>query len=301
MIGLMEFVLIFLVLLIVLGGLGMGNFRPDEASLGEFIEINGEQIRYIQKGKGRNVLLVHGVPGSLEDWQSLIDFLSNDYCVTAFDRPGHGYSTAHQVDYSLGENAHVIHEIIEKLALDNVVLVGHSYGGLIGAYLAVNPNPKIKSCMLVAAPLYDIEVKGMLKLTSIPLLGKGFCVLLAKTVGSKMMTQVIVELFNGKRDKISNDFLYFRKKIWVQPKVIYTMSKEIVDVQENLENISSKFAAIKIPVTIVVGGEDRKTILDDAKKAHDVIPNSKLVIFENSAHYVQYEKAEALGNIIKEV
>ncbi len=222
-----------------------------------------------------------------------------NYRVTAFDRPGHGYTSANEVDYSLEGNAKVIYELIEKLALDNVVLVGHSYGGIIAAHVAVNPNPKIASVVIVAAPLYHIEVNGMLPILTMPLLGKGFCVFLARTVGSKMMEQVIIDLFNGNRDKVSNDFIDFRKKIWIQPKVIHTMSKEIINAQGNLSAITSKYADINVPVTIVVGEEDKKTIIEDSKDAHAVIPNSKLVIFENTAHYVQYEKSEALSELIR--
>lgn len=301
MIGLIVFLLVFVVVIFFLGNLEIGNFSDKEANHGKFIKVSGEQIRYFQKGEGNDVLLVHGTPGSLEDWQPLVDSLARSHRVTAFDRPGHGYSTANQVDYSLGGNAMVINELIEKLRLEEVVLMGHSYGGLIAAHLAVNPNPKIKSCVLVAAPFYDVEVNGMLKLTSMSLLGKGFCVLLAKTVGLKMMEQVIIELFNGKRDKVSDEFIDFRKKMWAQPKVIYAMSKEIVLVQENLMEMTAKYAGIKIPVTIVVGDEDKNTILEDSKRAQAVIPNSKLVIFEKTAHYVQYERAAALGAIIKEV
>ena len=299
MIGFIVFFLVFAVLLIVLGNLEIGNFSNHEASQGKFIVVNGEQIRYFQKGEGKDVLLVHGTPGSLEDWQPLIDSLATNHRVTAFDRPGHGNSSTNKLDYSLKGNAKVIDGLIEKLALDNVVLVGHSYGGMISAHVAVNPNPKIASVVIVGAPLYHIEVNGMLHILTLPLLGKGFCALLARTVAPKMMEQVIIELFNGNRDKVSNEFIDFRKKLWAQPKVIYAMSKEIVNAQKNLDTITSEYANINVPVTIVVGEEDKKTIIEDSKEAHAVIPNSKLVIFENTAHYVQYEKSEALSELIR--
>ncbi len=283
-----------------MGNLKIENISGKEANQGKFISVNGEQIRYFQKGAGKDILLVHGTPGSLEDWQPLMDTLAINFRVTAFDRPGHGYSSANQTDYSLAGNARVIDRLIKKMALDNVLLIGYSYGGIIAAHVAVNPNPKIASVVIVAAPLYQIEVNGMLPILTLPLLGRGFCVILARTGAPKMMTQVIIDLFNGNRDKISNEFIDLRKKIWAQPKVIYAMSKEIVNAPKNLNTTTSKYAQIKISVTIVAGDKDKKSIIEDSKGAHAVIPNSKLVIFDKTAHYVQYEKVEALSDIIKD-
>ncbi len=297
--GVLVFLFFLIIMIITVGKLGRENLNAESSEMGLYLEIKREQIRYFQKGEGKDVLLVHGTPGSLEDWQPLIDSLARTHRVTAFDRPGHGYSSANQIDYSLERNATIIDGLIEKLALGNVVLVGHSYGGIIAVHVAVNQNPKIASVVIVAAPLYHIEVNGMLHILTMPLLGKGFCVFLARTVAPKMMEQVIIDLFNGNRDKVSNDFIDCRKKIWAQPKVIYAMSKEIVNAQRQLNEITAKYPNINVPVTIVVGEEDKKTIIEDSKEAQAVIPNSKLVIFENSAHYVQYEKSEALSELIR--
>ncbi len=58
---------------------------------GKFIEISGIKIRYNQIGKGQDILFIHGVPGSIEDWEPVISSLSSNYRVTVYDRPGHGY------------------------------------------------------------------------------------------------------------------------------------------------------------------------------------------------------------------
>ena len=59
---------------------------------GQHVAVHGNPIRYYQQGSGPDILLIHGSPGSIEDWDTVIDDLAKDYRVTAYDRPGHGYS-----------------------------------------------------------------------------------------------------------------------------------------------------------------------------------------------------------------
>ena len=43
---------------------------------GKYIEISGIKVRYNQIGKGPDILFIHGVPGSIEDWEPIISSLS---------------------------------------------------------------------------------------------------------------------------------------------------------------------------------------------------------------------------------
>lgn len=53
-------------------------------------------------------------------------------------------------------SAKIVREIIDKNNLKNVVIIGHSKGGLIGKYLLINENKdkKIKGLIAIAAPFY---------------------------------------------------------------------------------------------------------------------------------------------------
>src|SRR5205814_1343638 len=57
------------------------------------VAVNGLKLNYVSAGTGRPVVLIHGNPGSHEDFTvSLFDKLSQSYHAIAFDRPGHGHS-----------------------------------------------------------------------------------------------------------------------------------------------------------------------------------------------------------------
>ena len=92
--------IIVALLLVIIGGFTIAGllYQPDiripEGLKGRYVEVKGNRIRYSQTGAGQDILLIHGCPGSLEDWEPVAESLSRKYRVTAYDRPGHGYSDA---------------------------------------------------------------------------------------------------------------------------------------------------------------------------------------------------------------
>ena len=62
--------------------------------MGQFIEVDGVRLHYIERGQGQPLVLLHGNGTMVQDFDisGLIDLASEQYRVIAFDRPGFGYS-----------------------------------------------------------------------------------------------------------------------------------------------------------------------------------------------------------------
>ncbi len=210
-----------------------GNLKHTASWQGQFIDIGKERIRYIQKGEGQDVLLIHGTPGSIEDWQPIIDSLSTTYRVTAFDRPGHGFSTANTYDYTIKDNVNMVNGLINALGLDSVVVVGHSYGGSIATRMATTKNDNIKSYIIVASPLYQFEPEILYKISTLPIIGKGITVLISKTAAPQKIEEGLLNAFGGNKEILTDTFLNTRKQLWSQSKVLYSTSKERISVDDN--------------------------------------------------------------------
>ena len=65
--------------------------------------------------------------------------------MTAYDRPGNGFSSDEHAEYSLAQNAEVALDLIEELHLVNPIVVGHSYGGGISLQMAEKRPQRIKA------------------------------------------------------------------------------------------------------------------------------------------------------------
>jgi pimeloyl-ACP methyl ester carboxylesterase len=103
------------------------------------ITVDGIKFYYQQAGAGPDVVLLHGVTGNMAIWPliDLIDVLSVDFRVTAYDLRGHGYSDTPPSGYTSADMAHDLRRLQETLGLGPSYLLGHSYGGVIALHAAV--------------------------------------------------------------------------------------------------------------------------------------------------------------------
>lgn len=122
----MLFVLIFCLLVFTYSGYA-------EEKNGRIILRDGTKIYYEARGdkKDQSILFIHGWSCSSLYWQKQMDALSSKYYTVAIDLRGHGRSDKPPSGYTLGYMAKDVHEIIEKLDLQDLLLVGWSMGGSI--------------------------------------------------------------------------------------------------------------------------------------------------------------------------
>jgi len=121
--------------------------RPDPASVDDFSDLRGAvhrviptsdggEIHLLDRGSGRPFLLIHGVTLSTVVWHyQLFDLVDAGYRVLALDLRGHGRSKAGTDGFTVARMAEDIHEVLRALDLRDVVLVGHSLGGMISLQL----------------------------------------------------------------------------------------------------------------------------------------------------------------------
>ena len=97
-----------------------------------FIEVEGLQVRYSDRGSGDSViLLLHGFGGDLENWMFNLGALSENHRLLALDLPGHGKSSKTIIDPSINGMEKFVSKFLELLDLTPVNIVGHSMGGAI--------------------------------------------------------------------------------------------------------------------------------------------------------------------------
>ncbi|SIT78210.1 Pimeloyl-ACP methyl ester carboxylesterase [Yoonia rosea] len=115
--------------------------------LGQFVDVTGGQVHYVQDGSGPHLVLLHGAGGNLREWTfDLMNRLTDRYTVTAFDRPGLGYTdrvpgiatglTATEGDSPQAQAA-MLREAAEKIGITDPIVAGHSFGGIVSYAWAV--------------------------------------------------------------------------------------------------------------------------------------------------------------------
>ncbi|ARU61252.1 hypothetical protein CBW65_09785 [Tumebacillus avium] len=116
------------------------------------VDVDGGTLYVEKRGAGEPVFLVHGLFASSYCWRLVAEQLALRYTVYALDLLGFGKSDMpNDGDYSQSAQARRVLDVIGKLELQNVRLVGHSMGGEISALAAsFDPTP-FRQLVLVAA------------------------------------------------------------------------------------------------------------------------------------------------------
>ncbi len=115
--------------------------EADHPPIGQFVDVEGRKVHYVQDGTGPHVVLLHGAGGNLKDFTfDLMGRLTEDYTVTVFDRPGHGY-TDHVPQLDPGffttegdspqDQAAMLRAAAAQIGIESPVVAGHSFGGIV--------------------------------------------------------------------------------------------------------------------------------------------------------------------------
>ena len=112
--------------------------------------INGLNIHYQQVGQGPDVVLIHGITGSLAYWWvRTVPLLKNEYRITTYDLRGHGHSDMPAEGYTSADMAGDLIGLLNYLEIPKAHLVGHSFGGPIALHTALLHPERVADVVVV--------------------------------------------------------------------------------------------------------------------------------------------------------
>ncbi len=265
-----------------------------------YIRVNGYQIRYVEKGRGSPLILIHGLGASLEWWKDNIEPLSQNHHVIAFDFLGFGYSARPEEELDIGLAIKFMRSFLDVFSLPKASLVGNSMGGLIALVAALNMPERIDKIVLVDSAGFGQELSGILRWASVPPIGE-----LALSIRTRQTVRMLIAQMFYDPNKIPRELVNSVLKIFAQPrtrevclKVLrYGVNRRGLR-EEILSLILTKSPSIIHPTLIVWGAEDTIAPLSQAHRGKSLIRTSKLCIFEKCGHVPQVEMPEKFNQLV---
>jgi len=121
-------------------------------------------IGFSVKGKGKNIVLLHGSMASKEQWHGFTQELIPRWKVITMDLIGYGKTTRsfNPDDYSLRDESEMLRSVLETTAGadESYHLVGHSYGGVVALHHAYHYPSHVKSLTIIEPMAFHLLEKN---------------------------------------------------------------------------------------------------------------------------------------------
>ena len=130
--------------------------------------LNGHSLSYVDIGSGSALIFLHGLLGSHRHRGSSLTDLARTHRVIAPDLFGHGASAKLMGDYSLGAHAATVRDLMDRLEIETVTVVGHSLGGGIALQFAYLFPGRAERLVLVSSGGLGRELGLSLRAATLP-------------------------------------------------------------------------------------------------------------------------------------
>ena len=250
----------------------------------EVLQVDGLTVRAQVGGQGPQVLLLHGWGGAIESFAPVLDDLRRSYTVAAFDLPGFGKSSLPPSSWGSIDYASLTLKVMARLKLDRPHLIGHSFGGQVSIRLAATAPERVSKLVLVCSagirtrPALAVRLKR-----AAARLGKWLGAH-GGWLGGKLRAEVY-------RRVQSPDYANAGPLRATLVRVIN-------------EDLTPLLPLIQSPTLLVWGAHDRDVPLSAAQVMARQIPNTRLVVLENSGHFAyldQFDRFRLLvGRFLRE-
>lgn len=253
-----------------------------QAGIGDIV------IDYEERGSGKPLLLITGIPSVGDDWAPLAGPLSESRRVITFDNRGCGSSTVTPGPYSMQQMAADAAGLLDHLGIERADVFGISMGGMIAQELALERPDKVDHLVLGCTH--------------------------AGIRHSERAPEETMEAFRMQTDDWSERVRALSKVSFAQgidPRAHdLFVEKKKGDVQ-NLEGYGAQFAAVfshdtydrlpqlQMPVLVLTGDDDRIIPAGSSRPLVDQIPNARLHVIENAGHLFFIEQLAETQRVLE--
>ncbi|MCB0565547.1 MAG: alpha/beta hydrolase [Phaeodactylibacter sp.] len=252
-----------------------------------FVEVQDMHVHYRRSGAGVPLLLIHGTGSSLHTWEGWTEELKEDFEIVSLDLPAFGLTGPHpKSNYSIPAYVDFLNEFVEAIGLDTFYLAGNSLGGFIAWEYALAHPDKARKLILVCSAGWPRQqaLPLALRLGRTPVVKD-----IMKHVTPRPMFEKTLREVYFDDSKITDELVdrYFELFLHQGNRQAY-----IDRIAQPQEADPKRLAQLDIPVLIQWGVHDPWIPVSDAYLFLDVLPNARLIPYDNAAHVPMEEIPE---------
>jgi 3-oxoadipate enol-lactonase len=250
------------------------------------LEVDGLMHHVRESGEGRPVLLLHGFPLSSEMWQQTMDLAPAGWRMIAPDFRGHG-SSEDSDDAGMPRLVRDQVELLDLLGVgEPVVVVGLSMGGYVALEMGRSYPDRVRALVLVDTRAEADDRDGAEK---------------RRATADRVMTRGSEDLAEEMAEKLFSPSTTGAVRSFWRTLMAATRPRGVAAALRGMAERSDSrqvLAGWRKPLLVVVGEDDQITPPEDARRMHQVVPQSRLEVIPGAGHLPPVEQPAAFAKIL---
>jgi pimeloyl-ACP methyl ester carboxylesterase len=278
-----------------------GSIWADLATAGfelAFPDINGVRTRVLTAGSGPALLLLHGTGGHLETYQKNVTALSEHFRLIVPDMIGHGYTGRPDVAYTLDDYADHLFALLDHAGAPSAFISGESIGGCIAAWMALRSPGRVGALVLNTGILERPDEAGLTQLADLEVRTAQLAEDPSLGAVRRRLEWLVLD-----PAKMTGEMVAIRHAIYSQPGMVADVQKILHAVLEmnrgtyqGVDYIAARrLREISCPTLVLWSDHNPGKPYERVKPAIDLIPDVKVHIVADAAHWPQFEQAEVVN------
>jgi pimeloyl-ACP methyl ester carboxylesterase len=265
--------------------------------------LHGQEVSYKLAGDGPPIVLIHGITSSLRTWDGVFDELAERHTVLAPDMLGHGRSGKPRGDYSLGAYASGVRDLMALLGISSATIVGHSLGGGIAMQFAYQFPTRLDRLVLVDSGGLGRAVSPALRAAALP--GAELVVPLLFNSGTRAAGRAVSGVLGrvGRRGSPEQQEVLTGLDSLSSPDAreafLHTVRSVIAPTGQRVDARDRLYLSSAVPSMLVWGERDRIIPLSHGVRAHELMPESRLEVFEGAGHFPFRDDPERFVEVLE--
>ncbi|MGH8807803.1 MAG: alpha/beta fold hydrolase [Noviherbaspirillum sp.] len=275
----------------------------DNPPAGQFIDVDGVRLHYVEQGEGRPLVLLHGEGGMIQDFVSsgLIDLAAANYRVIVFDRPGHGYSQRPRTTiWTPQAQARLLHKALRRLGVEQPIVVAHSWGTLVALALALDFPDDVQSLVLLSGYYYPVPRADVLLLSppAIPIVGDLLRYTISPLIGRALWPAMLHRMF-GPAPIPQRYAAEYPVWMTLRPSQLRASAAESLLMIPAAFSLQHRYHELTMPVVIMAGEHDHHADYHaHSERLHRELPHSTLHLTAGGGHMLHHvEQHEVMAAI----
>lgn len=266
------------------------------------VDIHGRRIAYLDRGEGPVLMLVHGLGGSIWQWEYQQIPLSETHRVITLDLLGSGLSDKPDIEYRPNEMVEFFRNFMDALGIQRATLIGNSMGAAIVVGMALTHPERVDRLVLISGMPKGVRSKlgSTFIKSAVESRAPIWLAVLANWLAGRWLTESVLKEAVYDPKLLTPAVLERAHQNRKQPGFLPSLIKLARNLPLWEEGFALRLGEIKQKTLVVWGAEDRIFPSDVARELHATIPGSSLAIVPDAGHIPQWEKPEAVNRILLE-